>query len=117
MGSLSSLIRPLEDIAACGIPYWLPPGGRDNGVCADTWELITDLHSRYVRYLLGLLASSEIVGYAAIPNDKRDPCANPSVFTLNPHIQYTTNPYYQFNTTLPTPHQPPGKFVAMTRTR
>ena len=42
---VDSLFRPLDDIAACGIPYWLPPGGMDNGVWADTWELITDLDS------------------------------------------------------------------------
>ena len=42
---MSSLIRPLEDIASCEIPYWLAPGGRDNGVWADIWVLIADLET------------------------------------------------------------------------
>lgn len=67
----SSLIRPLEDVAACGIPYWLPPGGMDNGVWADTWELITDLDSGHVATVLGLLADVEVGGYAAIPGGRR----------------------------------------------
>jgi hypothetical protein len=82
MGSLSSLIRPLEDIATCQIPYWLPPGGRDNGVWADTWELITDLDSGYVPTVLGLLADSEIGGYAAIPGGRRARARGPVPFSL-----------------------------------
>src|SRR4029450_7631907 len=54
--TVSSEIRPLEDIASCEIPYWLPPGGRDNGVWADTWELIADLDSDDAATVLGLLA-------------------------------------------------------------
>ena len=42
---MSSQIRPLEDIAQCDIAYWLPPGGRDNGVWADIVGLIADLDS------------------------------------------------------------------------
>jgi hypothetical protein len=66
-----SLIRPLEDIAALGIPYWLPPGGRDNGVWATTWELIADLDSTDVPTVLGMLAAADIGGYAAVPGGRR----------------------------------------------
>ena len=42
---MSSLIRPLEDVASREISYWLAPGGRDNGVWADIWVLIADLET------------------------------------------------------------------------
>ena len=57
---MSSLIRPLEDVASCEIPYWLPPGGRDNGVWADTWELIADLDFESAATVLDLLAEGDI---------------------------------------------------------
>ena len=62
---MSSLIRPLEDVASCGIPYWLPPGGRDNGVWADMWVLIAELESDDASEVLGLLADADVGGYAA----------------------------------------------------
>jgi hypothetical protein len=68
---MSSLIRPLEDVASCGIPYWLPPGGRDNGVWADMWVLIAELESDDASEVLGLLADADVGGYAAIPGGTR----------------------------------------------
>ena len=68
---MSSLIRPLEDVASCEIPYWLPPGGRDNGVWADTWELIADLDSDAAATVLDLLAEGDIGGYVAVPGGRR----------------------------------------------
>jgi len=68
---MSVLIRPLDDVAAFGIAYWLPPGGTDNGVWADTWELLTDLESNYVATVLDLLADADIGGYAAVPGGRR----------------------------------------------
>ena len=79
---MSSPIRPLEDIAACEIPYWLPPGGRDNGVWADTWELIADLDSDHVPTVLGLLAAADIGGYAAIPGGRRARARGPVQHSL-----------------------------------
>ena len=70
-GPMSSLIRPLEDVASCGIPYWLPPGGRDNGVWADMWVLIAELESDDASEVLGLLADADVGGYAAIPGGTR----------------------------------------------
>ena len=68
---MSSLIRPLEDVASCQIPYWLPPGGRDNGVWADMWVLIAELESDDASEVLGLLADADVGGYAAIPGGTR----------------------------------------------
>jgi hypothetical protein len=68
---MSSQIRPLEDIASCGIPYWLPPGGRDNGVWADMWILIADLESDDATEVLELLAAADVGGYAAIHGGTR----------------------------------------------
>jgi hypothetical protein len=64
------------------IPYWLPPGGRDNGVWADTWELIADLESTEVTTVLDLLAAAEIGGYAAIPGGRRARARGPVPHTL-----------------------------------
>ena len=68
---MSSLIRPVEDVASCEIPYWLPPGGRDNGVWADMWVLIADLESGDVGAVLDLLTKADIGGYVAVPGGVR----------------------------------------------
>ena len=68
---MSSPIRPLEDIASCEIPYWLPPGGRDNGVWADTWGLIADLDAADATMVLDLLAEADIGGYVAVLGGRR----------------------------------------------
>ncbi len=79
---MTSLIRPLEDVASCDIPYWLPPGGRDNGVWADTWELIADLDSGHVPTVLDLLAQCDVGGYAAIPGGRRARARGPVAYSL-----------------------------------
>jgi hypothetical protein len=79
---MTSLIRPLHDVAACEIPYWLPPGGRDNGVWATTWELITDIDSGYVATVLELLAAADVGGYAAVPGGRRARARGPVPYSL-----------------------------------
>jgi hypothetical protein len=79
---MSSLIRPLEDIAACDIPYWLPPGGTDNGVWADTWGLIADIDSADVAMVLDLLAAADVGGYAAVPGGRRARARGPVPHSL-----------------------------------
>jgi len=69
--TMSSLIRPLEDIASCEIPYWLSPGGRDNGVWADIWVWIADLETDDASEVLDVLAKADVGGYAAIPGGRR----------------------------------------------
>jgi hypothetical protein len=79
---MTSQIRPLEDVAACEIMYWLPPGGRDNGVWADTWELIADLDAEVVQTVLDLLAEADIGGYVAIPGGRKARAKGPVPHTL-----------------------------------
>jgi hypothetical protein len=68
---MSSQIRPLEDLAQFGIAYWLPPGGRDNGVWADMWVAIADLESDDASAVLDLLAIADVGAYVAIPGGRR----------------------------------------------
>lgn len=79
---MSSPIRPLEDVAACDIPYWLPPGGVDNGVWANTWELITDLDSGDVATVLTLLAMADVGAYVAVAGGRRARARGPVPYTL-----------------------------------
>jgi hypothetical protein len=68
---VNSQIRPLEDLTQFDIAYWLPPGGRDNGVWADIWVAIADLESDDASAVLGLLANADVGGYAAVPGGMR----------------------------------------------
>jgi hypothetical protein len=68
---VTSQIRPLEDLSSCGIAYWLPPGGRDNGVWADVWVAIADLETGDAGEVLDLLAKADVGGYVAIPGGIR----------------------------------------------
>ena len=68
---MTAQIRPLEDLAQFGIAYWLPPGGRDNGVWADTWVAIADLESGDANTVLALLARADVGGYVAVPGGRR----------------------------------------------
>ena len=68
---MSSQIRPLEDLSSYGIAYWLPPGGRDNGVWADVWVAIADLETGDAGEVLNLLAKADVGGYVAIPGGIR----------------------------------------------
>lgn len=51
--------------------YWLPPGGRGNGVSADTWVLLAELEADYVTTVLDLLAEADVGGYVAAPGGQR----------------------------------------------
>jgi hypothetical protein len=68
---VTSQIRPLDDLSSFGIAYWLPPGGRDNGVWADIWVPIADLETGDAGEVLDLLASADVGGYAAVPGGIR----------------------------------------------
>jgi hypothetical protein len=68
---MSSQIRPLEDLAQFDIAYWLPPGGRDNGVWADIWVAIADLETHDATEVLALLATAGVGGYVAVPGGRR----------------------------------------------
>jgi len=74
---MSSQIRPLEDLTSFGVAYWLPPGGRDNGVWADIWVAIADLESDDASTVLDLLANADVGGYVAIPGGIRAKARGP----------------------------------------
>lgn len=63
-----SRVLPLEDLAQRGVAFWLPPGGQDNGVWADTWAVIAELDPRDVAPILALLHENDVAGYAARAN-------------------------------------------------
>jgi hypothetical protein len=66
----SNLI-PMEELKRHGVMYWLPPGGRGNGVSADTWLLLAELEAGYVTTVLDLLAEADVGGYVASPGGQR----------------------------------------------
>ena len=70
MSSHSQMI-PLRELAQRPVMYWLPPGGRDNAVWADTWVQLADLESGDVTAILDLLAEADVGGYAAVPGGLR----------------------------------------------
>lgn len=61
---VSSRIIPLEDLKQRSIMFWLPPGGRDNGVWADTWAILAELENADAATVLRLLHANDIGGYA-----------------------------------------------------
>ena len=79
---MSSQIRPLEDLTAFDIAYWLPPGGRDNGVWADMWVVIADVDAGDVTDVLDRLARSDVGGYAAIPGGRRFGAKGPACWSV-----------------------------------
>ena len=79
---MSSVIRPLEDLAPSDIAYWLAPGGRDNGVWADTWVVIADLDPDDVTEVLNRLAEADIGGYVAIQGGRRARAKGPVCHSL-----------------------------------
>jgi hypothetical protein len=82
MSSVIRLLRDLGDIAPRDVAYWLAPGGSDNGVWADTWELIADLDPVDVATVLRLLADADIGGYAAVVGGRRARATGPVPVTL-----------------------------------
>jgi hypothetical protein len=79
---VTSQIRPLEDLAQFGVAYWLPPGGRDNGVWADIWVAIADLESDDASVVLDLLANADVGAYAAIPGGRRARARGPVCYRM-----------------------------------
>jgi hypothetical protein len=73
---MPSRVIPLEDLKQRSVMFWLPPGGRDNGVWADTWVILADLEAADVAPILARLRRADIGGYAATPSGRRA-LANP----------------------------------------
>ena len=68
---MSSLSWELHDLAQRPIMFWLPPGGRDNAVWADTWVILADIGSGDVTTVLDLLAEADVGGYVAVPGGQK----------------------------------------------
>ena len=64
---LSRIIRQ-EDQRS--VMFWLPPGGRDNGVWATTWAILAELDSADAEPLLARLHAADIGGYVATPSGR-----------------------------------------------
>jgi hypothetical protein len=62
-----SRVIPLEYLKERDIMFWLPPGGVDNDVWADTWVIIAELESADVAPVLDVLRDCDIGAYAARP--------------------------------------------------
>lgn len=62
---MQSRVIPLEELKERSVMFWLPPGGQDNEVWADTWVIIAELESDDVAPVLDLLRDCDIGGYAA----------------------------------------------------
>lgn len=68
---MPSRVLPLEDLKQRSVMYWLPPGGRDNGVWADTWVIMAELEAADSAAVLTLLAQADVGGYVATPGGRR----------------------------------------------
>lgn len=53
-----------KDLAQRSVMHFLPPGGKHNGVWADTWVILADVETRYVAAILGLMAENDVGSYA-----------------------------------------------------
>ncbi|WP_431235083.1 hypothetical protein ACQ856_11545 [Mycolicibacterium psychrotolerans] len=63
-----SRVIPLEYLKERDVMFWLPPGGQDNDVWADTWVILADLESADAASVLTLLHDADIGGYVARPS-------------------------------------------------
>ncbi|GAY14589.1 hypothetical protein [Mycobacterium sp. shizuoka-1] len=66
-----SRIIPLEYLKERDVMFWLPPGGQDNEIWADTWVIIAELDAADADPVLDLLRDNDIGGYIATPSGRR----------------------------------------------
>jgi hypothetical protein len=62
---MSSTSRRMENLDQLPTTFWLPPGGKANGVEAAQWVVLADLQADEVAEVLDMLAQAGIGGYAA----------------------------------------------------
>lgn len=67
---MSSPHRRGIDPVRCGVAFWLPPGGTDNGMFASYWAELADLEAGDVDAVLALLAEADVGGYVATPGGR-----------------------------------------------
>ncbi len=92
-----SRITQLEDLRLRSVMFWLPPGGRDNGVWASTWVAIAELDSADVATLLARLHDADIGGYAAAASGRRGlPHAPTNLYVDRDQLPRATDVVMQF---------------------
>jgi hypothetical protein len=63
-----SRVIPLEYLKERDLMFWLPPGGQDNDVWADTWVILAELESADAAPVLALLQDADVGAYIAAPS-------------------------------------------------
>ncbi|SBS75772.1 conserved hypothetical protein [uncultured Mycobacterium sp.] len=66
-----SRVIPLEYLKERDLMFWLPPGGQDNEVWADTWVILAELESADAATVLALLQDADVGAYIASPSGRR----------------------------------------------
>lgn len=66
-----SRVIPLEYLKGRDVMFWLPPGGQDNDVWADTWVIIAELEPADTQPVLKLLRDNDIGAYVASPSGRK----------------------------------------------
>ncbi|WP_319437286.1 hypothetical protein [Mycobacterium sp. RTGN5] len=66
-----SRVIPLEYLKERDLMFWLPPGGQDNDVWADTWVILAELESADAAPLLALLHDADVGAYIASPSGRK----------------------------------------------
>jgi hypothetical protein len=65
-----SRVIPLEYLKERDLMFWLPPGGQDNDVWADTWVILAELESAHAAPVLALLHDADVGAYIAGPSGR-----------------------------------------------
>ncbi|WP_199190014.1 hypothetical protein [Mycobacterium sp. ENV421] len=92
-----SRVIPLEYLKERDVMFWLPPGGQDNDVWADTWVILADLESADAAAVLALLRDADIGGYVARPSGlKGAPAPGVQLYVDREQIHRATDVVMQF---------------------
>ncbi|MCX2933431.1 hypothetical protein ORI20_24470 [Mycobacterium sp. CVI_P3] len=66
-----SRILPLEYLKERDVMFWLPPGGRDNEVWADTWVILAELDPADAEPILARLRDADVGAYVWTPSGRK----------------------------------------------
>lgn len=62
-----SVVIELEQMKQHDTMFWLPARGRDNGVSAENWVVLSELEAGDVDAVLEMLTDADVAGYVAPP--------------------------------------------------
>jgi len=62
---MSATSKPLQHAGQAGRLWWLPAGGRDNGLDAVSWAPVLEISDEVVPRVLGALRDAGVPAYAA----------------------------------------------------